>query len=107
MALPDSISSREFKKFKDVGGIPAVRVSVVEGGGGGGGGTSTNYQLMLAASDHVKAFTWADFGTTKERVTLITHTAPVSVPGITIYQTFAYTLSSGKYRLDSITWSEV
>lgn len=38
MVFNDNILDREHDKFKDVGGEPAVRVSIVEGGGGGGGG---------------------------------------------------------------------
>jgi hypothetical protein len=106
MALSPTTVDREHNKFVDVGGQTAIRVYDLSGGGGGGGGIPTSWDTMLSATDHIKAFTWADFGTNKERVTIITHTAPTTLPGTTIYQTFNYTLQSGKYRLDNITWSE-
>jgi len=37
MALPDHINDREFQKFVEYDGLPAVRVVIVSGGGGGGG----------------------------------------------------------------------
>lgn len=59
---------------------------------------------VLASHDLVAAYTWADFGTKNERVTSIQYTS-ATFPGDTITRTFAYTLTSGAYRLDSETWA--
>lgn len=61
-------------------------------------------QQIFMASDLLKTFNWADFGTTTERITSITYTSAL-YSGITITKTFAYTLISGKYELNTITWS--
>lgn len=67
--------------------------------------TTDNYrEQILSATDCVGAFTWSDFATTNQRVASIAYSA-ASVPGHTTTKTFSYTLDSGKYRLDSITWS--
>jgi len=45
MALPSQITDREYQKFTDISGLPAIRVDVVRtvGGGGGGGSSATEY----------------------------------------------------------------
>lgn len=76
------------------GGIPA---SIVE---------STRAKV-LNASDLIASYTWADFGTNKERVTRIDYTSATVLPAQTVRQTFSYTLLSGNYRLDTQTWTIV
>lgn len=102
MALPNNRADREYQRFVDISGQTAVAVYDLAGGT-----VPSNKAQVLAAADYQQAFTWANFGTKNERITLITHTAPVTVPGVTILQTFNYTLTSGAYRLDSIVWSEL
>jgi len=63
-------------------------------------------QQVLAAHDLIQSFTWLDFGTADERVDKIEFTS-ASITTSTVVQQFSYTLVSGKYRLDSITWSVV
>ena len=65
---------------------------------------NTIRQQILATKDMVASFTWADFGTSNERVSSISYTSP-TIPGTTVIKTFAYTLVGSDYRLDSITWS--
>ncbi len=62
------------------------------------------FDQITRASDCVTAFTYADFSLSTQRVTSIVYTA-ASVPGKTATKTFSYTLTSGLYRLDSITRS--
>lgn len=61
---------------------------------------------ILNASDLTETYSWADFGNKFERVTSIAYTAP-SVSTDTALKTFSYTLTAGKYRLDTIVWSIV
>lgn len=58
---------------------------------------------VLASHDLVAAYTWLDFGTKNERVSTIVYSSATFV-GVTVTRTFAYSLASGKYRLDSDTW---
>lgn len=64
---------------------------------------------ILAAKDRVQNITYADFGTKDERVTQIDYNSSSigSGAGYTARQTFVYTLVSGKYRRDSISWTLV
>lgn len=57
-------------------------------------------QQILKAPDRSKDFTWADFGTKSERVTLVVYTAP-SVGAYTLTKTFNYTQVGSNYRLDN------
>lgn len=59
---------------------------------------------VLASHDLSVAYTWLSFGTKDERVSTIIYTS-ATFPGDTITRTFNYTLTSGKYRLDSETWT--
>lgn len=59
---------------------------------------------ILSAHDRDMNITYADFGTKNERITNIIYTSP-TFPGVSAAKTIAYTLVSGKYRRDSITWS--
>lgn len=68
--------------------------------------TLTTRQKVLNANDLASAYTWASFGTKDERITRIDHTAASITPS-TVRQDFVYTLTAGKYRLDSVTWSIV
>jgi hypothetical protein len=62
----------------------------------------TNRAKLMVADDLVKSFTWSDFGTSTQRVaTMILDSSSL---GITATGTFNYTLVSGAYRLDNITW---
>ena len=102
MALSPALEDRELNKFLESGGQTAVAVYDLASGT-----SPSNKSIILAAADYERAFTWANFGTKNERVTQIAHTAPTTLPGVTMLETFSYTLTSGAYRLDSITWSEV
>ncbi len=53
------------------------------------------------SDDAVKTFTWLDFGTANQRVSIIVITS--ASLSATVTKTFAYTLTGGAYRLDSIT----
>jgi len=64
-------------------------------------------QAVMLANDLVRSYTWADFGTNKERVTRIDYTSVTVAPTQTVRQTFTYTLVSGKYRLDSEVWTVI
>jgi hypothetical protein len=101
MALSPNINNREFDKFVlDENGDTAVRV---EGTLVVSEGIAAD---ILNAADKIETITTADFGTVKERVTLITYTA-ASVGIQVLNKTFSYTLVSGKYRLDQIVWTLV
>jgi hypothetical protein len=63
-------------------------------------------QQVLASHDRTQAVTWADFNTKNERITQVDYTSG-TFPGITIRKLYSYTLTSGAYRLDNITWSIV
>lgn len=59
---------------------------------------------VLAAHDLQAAYTWLDFGTKNERVSTIVYSS-ATFTGVTVTRTFAYSLVSGSYRLDSEAWS--
>lgn len=59
---------------------------------------------VLAAHDLQAAYTWLDFNTKNERVSQIVYTS-ATFSGVTVTRSFAYSLVSGSYRLDSETWS--
>jgi len=59
---------------------------------------------ILDAHDRQMDITYADFGTKNERITYIIYTSP-TFPGVSAVKTLNYSLVSGKYRRDSITWS--
>ncbi len=61
-------------------------------------------QQVLSAHDLSVAFTWLDFGTKQERVSTMVYTS-ATFPTDTITRTFSYTLTSGKYRLDTEVWT--
>ena len=61
-------------------------------------------QQILAAHDRQQDITYADFGTTNQRVTQIDYTS-ATFPGIIARKTFTYTLVGVNYRRDSIDWS--
>ena len=64
---------------------------------------------ILAAKDRDQVFTYADFGTKNQRITLITYTAPSigTGAGFTALKTLNYTLVGNRYRRDNIIWSLV
>lgn len=59
---------------------------------------------VLAAHDLSVAYTWLDFGNKNERVSTIIYTSATFV-GVIITRTFSYTLTGGKYRLDTEAWT--
>jgi len=59
---------------------------------------------ILAALDRVQQLTYADFGTKDQRITQIDYTS-ATFPGLTARKVIGYTLVSGKYRRDTITWT--
>lgn len=63
-------------------------------------------QQILSAHDRATDYTFADAGTKNERITQIDYTSP-TFPGITIQRQFTYTLNSGKYTVDTDTWSVI
>lgn len=67
-------------------------------------GVSTHRLKVLAANDCLKTFTWLDHGTSDVRPSTIVYSS-ATVGGASHTCTFAWTLDSGKYRLDTITWS--
>lgn len=60
---------------------------------------------ILSAADLSEAYTYADFGTSNERITLIVYNAPSVSLVDEVHKTFNYTLVGTKYRLDSVDWS--
>lgn len=83
-------------------GIEALRKAAIElSPGEYSFRTSSLRAQILTADDLTAIFFWEDFGTTNERITEIQY---VSSYG-TATKTFSYTLDSGEYRLDEITWS--
>lgn len=61
-------------------------------------------EKVVNAADVVQAYTWLDFGAADERLSTVVYTS-ATYPSDTITKTFAYTFTSGAYRLDSITWT--
>jgi hypothetical protein len=61
-------------------------------------------QQILASHDRDQDITYADFGTKNERITQIDYTSP-TFPSIIARKSITYTLVSGRYRRDSITWT--
>lgn len=57
-------------------------------------------QQVLASHDLIPTYTWYNFGTKNERFATITYTSP-TFPGVTVVQTYNYTLVGTAYRLDS------
>lgn len=57
-------------------------------------------QQVLSSHDLVSAYTWFNFGTKNERFATITYTS-ATFPGVTVVQTYNYTLVGTAYRLDS------
>ncbi len=66
-------------------------------------GASTVRDAILNQTDLVTTFTWLDFGLSTERISVIVYSS--SSLGLTATKTMVYTLSSGYYRLDTITWT--
>jgi len=64
---------------------------------------ATAVKKVDAAADKVETYTWLDFGIATQRVSTIAYASASLSLGYT--ETFAYTLVSGKYRLDTITIS--
>lgn len=63
-----------------------------------------NYKnQVLNSHDLVVTYTWLNFGTKDERVSQIVYTS-ATIPAV-ITRLFSYTLTGGKYRLDTETWS--
>jgi len=64
---------------------------------------------ILAAKDREQYITYADFGTTNQRVTQIDYISPsIGVgAGYTARKNLSYTLVGTRYRRDTITWSLV
>ena len=84
----------------------SITSGTVDGTAGGTERTFVNNRKsqVLAAHDLAAAYTWLDFGTKNERVSTIVYTS-ATFTGVTVTRTFAYSLVSGAYRLDSETWS--
>lgn len=61
---------------------------------------------IMSADDLNAVYTWLDFGTRNERVDTIVYTAP-SVTTQVLTKTFTYSLVSGKYRQDTVSYSLV
>lgn len=61
-------------------------------------------ESVLNAEDLEISYSWLDFGSKNERISQMIYTA-ASVSGVTIQRDFTYTLTGGKYRLDSEVWS--
>lgn len=68
---------------------------------------TSNRINIINAGDAVGAFTWLDFGLSTQRISTIVYTSATVLPGHSATKTFAWSLNSGSYRLDSITWSYV
>lgn len=60
---------------------------------------------IMGAKDCVETYTWSSWGTSDARVSTIVYSSATVLPGHTVTKTFAYTLSGGSYRLDTVTWS--
>jgi hypothetical protein len=56
---------------------------------------------LMSAEDKVETYTWLDFATANERISTIVYSSASLALSAT--DTFAYTLTSGVYRLDTIT----
>lgn len=61
---------------------------------------------ILDSHDRIANFTYADFGTKNQRVTMIDYNS-ATFPGSTVRRVFAYTLVGNNYRRDSETWTIV
>lgn len=61
---------------------------------------------ILDSHDRIANFTYADFGTKNQRVTVIDYSS-ATFPGSTVRRVFAYTLVGNNYRRDSETWTIV
>lgn len=60
-------------------------------------------EQILASHDKIATYTYADFGNKNERITRIDYTSATFLG--TARRDFSYTLTSGKYRLDTESWS--
>lgn len=70
-------------------------------------GFVNNLRLQILDShDRQADFTYADFGTKNQRVTVIDYTS-ATFPGATIRRQFTYTLIGNNYRRDNETWTIV
>lgn len=99
--MPSNISEREHRKFRDAtGDLSKVAVTFEQDSPIPTELVESISQQILKASDREREFTWLDFGTKNERISVIQYTAP-SVGSYTLTSTFNYTLVSGKYRLDN------
>ena len=63
-------------------------------------------QQVLAAHDRVADFTYADFGTKNQRITMVEYTSATISPS-TIKREFIYTLVGTNYRRDNEIWTIV
>ena len=94
-----NINTLEKDKFTtDVNGDVCVRVC---GDFSSGDPVLTS---ILSAPDRVLLITYADFGTSNQRVTNLVYSSP-SILGVEAHKTLSYTLVGTRYRRDSITWS--
>ena len=60
-------------------------------------------EQILKAADRDQVFTYADFGTKNERITLIEYSSP-SVPATVARKEFNYILDGNSYRRTTINW---
>jgi hypothetical protein len=60
-------------------------------------------QQILLAHDRNQDITYADFGTSNQRITQIDYTS-ATFPGFIARKVISYTLVMGRYRRDSIDW---
>lgn len=63
-------------------------------------------QQVLAAHDRVADFTYADFGTKNQRITVVEYTSATISPSV-IKREFTYTLVGTNYRRDNEIWTIV
>lgn len=61
-------------------------------------------QQVLAAHDRVANFTYADFGTKNQRITVVEYTS-ATITASTIKREFTYTLVGTNYRRDDEIWT--
>lgn len=67
--------------------------------------SQTNRELLLSQNDLVRSLTWLDHGTSDARISTIVYSSAALGGSYNRTLTLSYTLSGGKYRLDSLTWS--
>lgn len=97
----------------DLTGLTSTPDSVLLVGSIDGTASGTKYvlvnnlkQQILDSHDRQAEFTYADFGTSNQRVTQINYTS-ATFPGSTVQRVFNYTLVGVSYRRDDEVWTIV